>query len=99
MEADSTAGGRGRCGNFRQRHNYISAVRHRGDFDDCELARIAWRLGARAAKTVRLLGPFDLFGPIAERVCVATETHRLLAIAGMEWPFTRSGPAARVGYS
>ena len=47
---------RGRCGNFRQRHHHVSALRFRCDFDDCELARIARRLVARAAETVRLLG-------------------------------------------
>src|SRR6478735_3702614 len=98
MDADSIARGRGRCGNFRQCHYHISTVRHRGDFDDFELARIAQRLVARAAETVRLLGLSDLFYSIAERAGVPAEAHCLLAITGMEWPFTCSWPPARVRY-
>jgi hypothetical protein len=83
MDGDSIACGRGRCGNFRQRHHHISALRHRGGFDDCELARIAQRLVARCGNGT-VLGLSDLFDSIAERVCVAAEAHRLLAITGME---------------
>src|SRR4029077_2064093 len=84
MDGDSIARDRGRCGNFRPRYHHISPLRHRGGFDDRELARIAQRLVARAAETVRLLGLSDLFDSIAERLCVAAEAHRLLAITGME---------------
>src|SRR3954453_13073979 len=99
MAADCLARRRGRCGNIRQRHHHLSALRHRSDFDDHELARIAQRFVGRAAETIRLLGLFDLFGSIAERVCVTAEAHSLLAITGMEWPVACSWPAARVGYS
>src|SRR4030095_7865148 len=98
MDGDSIASARGRGGNFRQRHHHVSALRHRGGFDDCELARIARRLGARAAETVRLLGVSGFFYSVAERAAVAAEAHRLLAITGMEWPFACSWSAARVGY-
>src|SRR4029077_10324402 len=98
MDADSIARCRRRCGNFRQCHHHVSALCHRGGYDDCELARVACRRVARAAETVRLLGLSDLFDPVTERVCVAAEAHRLLAIAGMEWAVAFSRSAARVGY-
>src|SRR6266481_8821437 len=98
MDGDSIACARGRGGNFRQRHHHVSALRHRSGFDDCELARIARRLGACAAETVRLLGLYGLFDSVAERAGVAVEAHRLLAITGNEWPFARSWSAACVGY-
>src|SRR6266699_3172173 len=99
MDGDSIACARGRGGNFRQRHHHVSALRHRSGFDDCELARIARRLVARAAETVRLLGLSGLFDSVAERAGVAPEADRLLAITGMEWPYARSRSFARVGHS
>src|SRR5215212_1316919 len=99
MEGESTACAGGRGGDFRQCHHYVSAVRDRSGFDDCELARIARRLGARAAETVWLLGLSGLFGSVAKRAGVATEADRLLAIAGLEWLFACNCSAARVGYS
>src|SRR6266853_2825410 len=99
MDGDSIACTRGRGGNFRQRHHHVSALRHRRGFDDCELARIARRPGARAAETVRLLGLSGLFDSVAERAGVAAEAHRLLAITGNEWPFACSWSAAGVGHS
>src|SRR6478735_4128170 len=98
MDGDSIARGRGRCGDFRQRHHHVSALRDRGGFDDRELARIAQRLVARAAETVRLLGLSDLFDSVAQRSGVAAEAHRLLAITGMEWPVACGWSATRVGY-
>src|SRR5215211_4424845 len=98
MEGESTTCVRGRGGDFRQRHHDISALGYRSGFDDCELARIARRLVARAAKTVRLLGLSDLFDSVAKRARVAAEAHRLLEIAGLEWLFACSWSAARVGY-
>src|SRR5436190_2430839 len=98
MGGDSIACARGRGGNFRQRHHHVSALRYRSGFDDCELARIARRLGASAAETIRLLGLSGLFDSVSERAGVAAETDRLLAITGMEWPYARSRSAARVGY-
>src|SRR6266478_7673085 len=98
MDGYSIACARGCGGNFRQRHHHVSALRHRSGFDDCELARTARRLGARAAETVRLLGLSSLFDSVAERAGVATEAHRLLAITGMEWLFACSWSAARIGY-
>src|SRR6476619_4552843 len=98
MDGDSVARARGRGGNFRQRHHQVSALRDRGGFDDFELARIAWRVGASAAETIRLLGLSRLFDSVAKRAGVAVEAHRLLAITGMEWPYARSRSAARVGY-
>jgi len=56
MDGDPIACARGRGGNFRRCHHHVSALRHRSGFDDCELARIARRLGMRASETVRLLG-------------------------------------------
>src|SRR5882762_6629299 len=98
MDGDSIACTRGRGGNFRQRHDHVSALHHRSGFDDCELARIARRLGTRASETVRLLGLSGLFDSVAERAGVAAEAHRLLAITGNEWPFACSWSAAGVGY-
>src|SRR5258708_25793708 len=98
MDGASVACAGGRGGNFRQRNHHVSAVRDRGGFDDFELARIAWRVGASAAETIRLLGLSRLFDSVAERAGVAVEAHRLLAITGMEWPYARSRSAARVGY-
>src|SRR5882724_6494144 len=88
-----------RCGgNFRQRHHNVSALRHCSGFDDCELARIARRVGASAAETIRLLGLSRLFDSVAERAGVAVEADRFLAITGMERSFACSRSAARVGY-
>src|SRR4029077_16066526 len=98
MDENSIARCRRRCGNFRQRHHHVSALCHRGGYDDCELARIAHRLVARAAETVRLLGLSNLFDSFTEPVCVAAEAPRLLAITRMEWPVACSRSAARVGY-
>src|SRR5206468_13084227 len=99
MEGESIACARGRGGNFRQRHDHVSALRHRRGPDDCKLARIARCVGASAAETVRLLGLPRLFDSVAERAGVAAEADRLLAITGMEWPNACSRSAARVGYS
>jgi hypothetical protein len=98
MDGDSIACARGSVGNFRQRHHHVSALRHRGGSDGGELARIARRVGARAAETVRLLGLSGLFDSVAERAGVAAEANRLLGITEMEWPYARSWSAARVGY-
>src|SRR5438067_13372146 len=98
MDRDSIAHAGGRGGNFRQRHHDVSALRDRGGFDDCELAGIARRTGASAAETVRLLGTSGLFDSVAERVRVAVEADRLLAITQMEWPFASSRSAAGFGY-
>src|SRR6516162_7571710 len=99
MDRDPIACIRGCGGDFRQRHDHVSALRHRGGFDDCELARIAPRVDASFAEKVRLLGLSGLFDSVAERPGVAAEAHRLLAITGMEWSFACSRSAARVGYS
>src|SRR5512132_2215493 len=98
MDGDSIACATGRGGNFGQRHHHVSALRNRSGFDDCELARIAWRVGASAAETIRLLGLSGLFDSVTERAGVAVEAHRLLAITGMEWHFACSWSAACVGY-
>src|SRR4029453_2346941 len=98
MGGDPIACARGRGGNFRQRHHYVSALRHRSGFNDCELARIARRVSASSAETVRLLGVSGLFDSVAERAGVAAEAHRLLAITGMEWPYARGRSAARVSH-
>src|SRR5204863_883820 len=98
MGGDSIACARGRGGNFRQRHHHVSALRYRSGFDDCELARIARRVGASAEETIRLLGLSRLFDSVAERGGVVVEADRLLAITRMEWPFASSGSAAHFGY-
>src|SRR5215213_8039471 len=98
MEGDSTACARRRGGDFRQCYDHLSALSYRSGFDDCELARIARRLGARAAETVWLLGLSGLSDSVAERPRVSVEADRLLAITGMERLFACSWSAARVGY-
>src|ERR1700756_2527906 len=99
MEGDSIARAGGRGGNFRQRHHHLSALRHRRGADDCELARIAWRVGASSAETLWLPGLSRLLDSVAKRAGVAAEAYRLLAVTGMEWPCARRRFAARVGYS
>src|SRR5258705_4513758 len=98
MDGASVACAGGRGGNFRQRHHHVSALRDRGGFDDFELARISWRVGASAAETIRLLGVFRLFNSVTERAGVAVENHRLLAITGIAWASSPRQSAARVGY-
>src|ERR1700747_1384874 len=99
MDEDSIACARGRGGNFRQRHDHLSALRYRRGADDRELARTARRVSASSAETLWLPGLSRLLDSVAKRAGVAAEACRLLAITGMEWPCARSRSAARVGYS
>src|SRR5215472_10758574 len=98
MDRDPIACIRGCGGDFRQRHDHVSALRHCGGFDDCELAWIARRVDASFAEKVRLLGLSGLFDFVAERAGVAAEADRLLAITGVEWPFACRRSPAGVGY-
>src|SRR4030095_3929996 len=98
MEGSPIARVRGCFGNFRQRHHHLSALHSRSGSDDCELARIARRVAASSAETVRLLGLFVLFDSVAECAGITAETDPFLAITGMEWSFACSRSAARGGY-